>query len=84
MLYDLIAFKSYICFYFQNLSIYDLYMSYYWTIHQIYRLSEFLVVSMFLETAKSVWTGHVWPLARTYPAFGVLGYMKGVGYRVEP
>jgi hypothetical protein len=33
MLYDLIAFKSYICFDFQNLSIYDLYMYYYWPIH---------------------------------------------------
>jgi hypothetical protein len=29
MLYDLIAFKPYVCFDFQNLSIYDHYMYYY-------------------------------------------------------
>jgi hypothetical protein len=35
MLYDLIAFKPYVCFDFQNLSIYDHYMYYYWPIRQI-------------------------------------------------
>jgi hypothetical protein len=41
MLYDLIAFKSYICFDFQSFSIYDLYMSYYWPIPHIHQLSNF-------------------------------------------
>jgi hypothetical protein len=45
MLFDSIAFKPYICFVFQNLSIYDLYMYYYWHIRQIHRLSFFGVVS---------------------------------------
>jgi hypothetical protein len=37
MFYDLIDFKSYVCFDFQNLSIYDQYMYYYWPISQIIR-----------------------------------------------
>jgi hypothetical protein len=45
MLYDYIDFKPYICFDFQNLSIYDLYVYYYWPICQIRRLSDILVVS---------------------------------------
>jgi hypothetical protein len=45
MLYDLITLKPYVCFDFQNLSIYDHYMYYYWPI-QIVRLSNFLEVSL--------------------------------------
>jgi hypothetical protein len=45
MFFDSIAFKPYICFIFQKLSIYDLYMYYYWPIHQICRLSVFQMVS---------------------------------------
>jgi hypothetical protein len=37
MFYDLIAFKTYVCFDVQNLSIYDHYMYYYWPIRQICR-----------------------------------------------
>jgi hypothetical protein len=37
MLYDLIAFNPYVCFSIQNLSIYDYYMYYYWSIRQIHR-----------------------------------------------
>jgi hypothetical protein len=37
----------FICFDFQNLSIYDLYVYYYWSIHQICCLSDFLVVFVF-------------------------------------
>jgi hypothetical protein len=45
MLYDLIAFKPYVCFVFQNVSICDHYMYYYWPICQIHRLTNFLEVS---------------------------------------
>jgi hypothetical protein len=45
MFYVSFAFKSFICFDFKNLSIYDLYVYYYWTIRQIRRLSDFIEVS---------------------------------------
>jgi hypothetical protein len=47
MPYDFIYFKLYVCFDFQNLSIYDYYMYYYWPIHQIHHLLNFLEVSRF-------------------------------------
>jgi hypothetical protein len=47
MLYDSFVFKPYICFDFQNLSIYDLYVYYYQPIHQIRRLSDLLEVFEF-------------------------------------
>jgi hypothetical protein len=37
MIYDLTTFKPFVCFDFQNLSIYDQYMYYYWPIRQILR-----------------------------------------------
>jgi hypothetical protein len=49
MCYDSFDLKLYICFDFQNLSIYDLYVYYYWPICQIRQLSDFLVISEFFE-----------------------------------
>jgi hypothetical protein len=49
MLYDSFEFKPYICFDFQNLSIYDLYVYYYLPICQICQLLVFPVVSEFLR-----------------------------------
>jgi hypothetical protein len=43
----------------------------------------FWVVSIFFGIAEAVFTGHVWPLAQTYPALGFLGYINGVGYPLE-
>jgi hypothetical protein len=37
----------------------------------------------FFGIAEAVFTGHVWPLAQTYPALGFLGYINGVGYPLE-
>jgi hypothetical protein len=45
MLYVSWDLKPYMCFVFQNLYIYDLYMYYYWPILQIRRLSVFRMVS---------------------------------------
>jgi hypothetical protein len=61
MLYDSFDFKPYVCFDFQNLSIYDLYMYYYWPICQNPLIIAFRVVSNFFETTTAVCTGHVPP-----------------------
>jgi lysophospholipid acyltransferase (LPLAT)-like uncharacterized protein len=76
MFFDYIAFKPYIFFVFQNFSIYDLYMYYYWPIRQIHRLSVFSggfqtfseLLSQFAPDISSLWHGHIRLLARTYPA----------------
>jgi hypothetical protein len=109
MLCDLIAFKPYVCFVFQNLSIYDLICT---TIGLYAKFIDYKKFQRFpsqfslrmieyarpfarhiqpklLETAKSALTGHVRPLARTYPTNRtcpapspdksgprVIGYMK--------
>jgi hypothetical protein len=44
MLHDIVAFKSYACFDFKNLSIYDQYMYYYWPTPNL-SFNNFLVVS---------------------------------------
>jgi hypothetical protein len=95
MLYDLITFKPYVCFDFQNLSIYDLIC----TTIDLYAKSIdyyfFLRFPDFLETAKFESTRHVRP--RTYPAdrtcptlsseiydYRVIGYKKGASYPLVP
>jgi hypothetical protein len=58
MPFDSIAFKPYICFVFQNLSIYDLYMYYYCPIRQIHQLFSELL-SQFAPDMSDLWPGHV-------------------------
>jgi hypothetical protein len=81
MFCDSFDLKLYIYFDFQNLSIYNLYMYYYWPYAKILWLSTFRVVSDFSGTTKAVWTGH----SRICPAPGldmsgsqVPGVYKGV------
>jgi hypothetical protein len=48
------CFKAYVCFYFQNLSIYFQYMYYYWPIRQIIFWPKW-------PNMSASFTGHIWP-----------------------
>jgi hypothetical protein len=90
MLYDLIAFKSYICFVFQNLSIYDLYVILlaYTSYPSIIRFSSGFhvfqkLLSQFGLGMSDLWSGHIQLTrhirlpAQTYLALGLRGIYKG-------
>jgi hypothetical protein len=58
----------YICFVFQNLSMCHTYIYILLALQQNLLNINFRIVSEVSETAEAVFTGHVWPMARTYPA----------------
>jgi hypothetical protein len=78
MLYVSCDLKPHMCFDFQNLSIYDLYMYCYWPYAKILWLLTFRGVFKLSGTAKAVWTRHVRTFVSDMSGYRTSGYLKAV------
>jgi hypothetical protein len=84
MLYDSNGFKLYIYIYIQNLSMCHTFIYSIAPTPKSVEYQFFRAVSEVFGTAETVFTGHVQPMARTYPAsqtctgLGFSAYIKGL------
>jgi hypothetical protein len=77
MLYDSNGFKPYIFFDFLNFSMYHTHTHthiyiFYWPYAKIHWIWSFREVFEVFGAPEAVFTGHVWPLARTCPGIRLL------------